>query len=1194
MPKLLMSDGSRVGTAYVNPDPRVLGEIEGIVQCPCQYQIRNKDGERQPIYDVAFIADGAQLAVTAGPEVLIYDTADGNLVRSLRGHKDGVLCLAALRNGFVSGGADKQVVIWSSKLEGVLKYSHTDTIQSVSCNAVGGHILSCTASDFGIWSPEQKNVTKYKVPSRICASSWAPDGQHFALGLFNGSISIRNKLGDERAKIERGNSAIWTLAWNPSRSSNGDVLAVGDWDQKLAFYDLNGRQVGKERALGFDPCSVSFSENGEYLVLAGQDRKATLWTSDGIRLGLICERDNWIWSSKAQLKQNCVAIGCHDGTVAVYKIAFNTVHGLHNDRYAYRENMTDVVIQHLTTDQRARIRCRDYVKKIAVYKERLAVQLGDKIIVYELFNDGASDVHYRIKDKIHKTLECNLLVVTSKHIVLCLDKKLQCYNVAGEKEREWNLDALVRYIKVIGGPRGKEGLLVGLKNGQVFQIFINNAFPIPLIKQTASIRCLDLSLTRRKLAVVDENNTCLVYDVKTKQLLYQEPDASSVAWNSELEDILCYSGNNTLSIKAGNFPPHQQKMQGFVVGFTGSRIFCLHVYAMTTVDVPQSASLVKYVEKADYDAAYKVACLGVTETDWRKLGLGALEALRLDVAEKAFARLRDLHVMTLIRNIRRMQAEGKNDLEYFMAEVYACTKRYHEAAKLYKRSGHPQKAIEMFTDLNMWEYATQIAQQTNSAQSQHDRNDPMAAAKYMKAIDILGPAGAMDELIGIVQLERCLQLFRKNAQYAYAIETLTKIGRFEQLLELHIELLHWDEAFRLKLHLPYARWLAMNDRFLEAQETYRKAGYREEAVHVLEQLRENAVIEQRYDDVAYYYWLSAREHLDLLPDNLSFEELNREQKRCLQNFHQTYRLSEVYYAYYHISEYVEQPFTMHQPETLFNMARFTLHYLNHNQPVLGISKVTVLYALTKLCRTLEAFKLGRDIYEKLQLMCIPAEWQETIEVGSLTIRSKPMRDKDTLQPICYQCSALNPLLSSKGDHCTNCLEPFVHSFYSFLSLPVVRFEVDRDITHDEASRLIAMDPPASANKRRKQMIQKLHDGSDSDSSGGLAGSKPSSALSRDDPFTRQLAALQRGSATTYSPVKVGRKVLMAMDSPIVLIRQWDKKCVPPEYYRVMVSDVPIRLCNECRHFFLEEEWVDQVLTHGHCPFCRHKPSSMEF
>lgn len=41
----------------------------------------------------------------------------------------------------------------------------------------------------------------------------------------------------------------------------------------------------------------------------------------------------------------------------------------------FRENMTDVIIQHLLNDQKVRIKCRDLIKKIAVYKNRLAVSI---------------------------------------------------------------------------------------------------------------------------------------------------------------------------------------------------------------------------------------------------------------------------------------------------------------------------------------------------------------------------------------------------------------------------------------------------------------------------------------------------------------------------------------------------------------------------------------------------------------------------------------------------------------------------------------------------------------------------------------------------------------------------------------------------------------------------------------------------
>ena len=79
-----------------------------------------------------------------------------------------------------------------------------------------------------------------------------------------------------------------------------------------------------------------------------------------------------------------------------------------------------------------------------------------------------------------------------------------------------------------------------------------------MIKQNTAVRCLDLNSSRKKLAVVDENNTLLVYDVRTKALLYQEPNANSVAWNTMNEvgkiamfgnSILRYNLNNPKSYR---------------------------------------------------------------------------------------------------------------------------------------------------------------------------------------------------------------------------------------------------------------------------------------------------------------------------------------------------------------------------------------------------------------------------------------------------------------------------------------------------------------------------------------------------------------------------------------------------------------------------------------------------------------------
>lgn len=76
-------------------------------------------------------------------------------------------------------------------------------------------------------------------------------------------------------------------------------------------------------------------------------------------------------------------------------------------------------------------------------------------------------MHYRAKEKITQKLDCSLLVVCTEHLVVCQEKKLQSMFFTGVNEKEWNFDSPIRYIKIIGGPPGKEGMILGLKNGQV-------------------------------------------------------------------------------------------------------------------------------------------------------------------------------------------------------------------------------------------------------------------------------------------------------------------------------------------------------------------------------------------------------------------------------------------------------------------------------------------------------------------------------------------------------------------------------------------------------------------------------------------------------------------------------------------------------------------------------------------------------
>ena len=56
-----------------------------------------------------------------------------------------------------------------AQAEGILKYAHNDPIQKLVYNPVTQQLASATCSDFGLWSPEKKQVAKHKVRADIAS-----------------------------------------------------------------------------------------------------------------------------------------------------------------------------------------------------------------------------------------------------------------------------------------------------------------------------------------------------------------------------------------------------------------------------------------------------------------------------------------------------------------------------------------------------------------------------------------------------------------------------------------------------------------------------------------------------------------------------------------------------------------------------------------------------------------------------------------------------------------------------------------------------------------------------------------------------------------------------------------------------------------------------------------------------------------
>ena len=141
-----------------------------------------------------------------------------------------------------------------------------------------------------------------------------------------------------------------------------------------------------------------------------------------------------------------------------------------------------------------------------------------------------------------------------------------------------------------------------------------------------------------------------------------------------------------------------------------------------------------------------------------------------------------------------------------------------------------------------------------------------------------------------------------------------KLGDQKSLMALHIELEKWEDALILgkqnaelleMVKLPYANFLCKSDRYEEALRVFKHLGRHDLTTKMLYTLSENSVVENRFDDAAYYFWVLATESLRLVQN---YKRPSGEDLEYLQKFREYNDYAEIYSAYNKIYLFIEEPF----------------------------------------------------------------------------------------------------------------------------------------------------------------------------------------------------------------------------------------------------------------------------------------------
>jgi WD40 repeat protein len=217
-------------------------------------------------------APGSDLIATGHDDGLIrlWDTADGRLVRQLRGNLCPVSALTFSPDGahLASASEDKLMLLWdvqSGKVDGLLG-GHTDRIPAMLWHPDGRRLISAGWDTTArVWDTEtfEPIILLNGHASQVVALALSPDGQQLACADSANAVHVWDLATYEALHVlHEAEAEIRCLAF----SADGTRLAAGGSDRLLHLWEprRGNRLGGRAHAPGMG-MSIAVSRDGKRL-----------------------------------------------------------------------------------------------------------------------------------------------------------------------------------------------------------------------------------------------------------------------------------------------------------------------------------------------------------------------------------------------------------------------------------------------------------------------------------------------------------------------------------------------------------------------------------------------------------------------------------------------------------------------------------------------------------------------------------------------------------------------------------------------------------------------------------------------------------------------------------------------------------------------------------------------------------------
>ncbi len=248
---------------------------------------------------VDYSPDGTRIATCGlGRDVVLWDVATGNAIRTLKGHTDDVVTVRYSPNGryLASGSVDKSLIIWDALTGDILRRTtdHTDYVRDVAFSpdsklvasagwdgfsyvweTFSGLRVAAMGAKVGAVGTYDKNRTAKGRSANMTSVAFSPDGTE--LLTASGDHSVRGydtRNWQQKYQLVGHTDEVWDARYAP----NGRFVVSGAWDNTCRVWDVRTRQnTYTLPAHVSDVWATTFSPDGQLIATGGGDRKVKIW-----------------------------------------------------------------------------------------------------------------------------------------------------------------------------------------------------------------------------------------------------------------------------------------------------------------------------------------------------------------------------------------------------------------------------------------------------------------------------------------------------------------------------------------------------------------------------------------------------------------------------------------------------------------------------------------------------------------------------------------------------------------------------------------------------------------------------------------------------------------------------------------------------------------------------------------------------